>query len=357
MYKAVYSIFIFGIIGLFNVNSQSISGSSDLPENALIYFLPETKFVVEISYTRTISAKGQFADYSTELLGFEPMVKENNITFQLLGANIESIETFDRNLLFFLAPEKAEIKFEAIEKMANNGLIIVDVDPTNIMLNGGLNNPSIDRKPVYIPYESLYNDYVDTTYRRELRDSTYVNVPYYERKYILKEESDHAREAADLILWLQYNLLKSTERLNPEDEYDPNVSKSLFDENKNLLNHYLSFFNGDETTDTLVYRTVITPEKGLDKYELCGFTQNQGIVSSKQGIEKIVLTIQDEELKNDFEKTFEKLKKYKDRLVYRIPENVTVDVKYGNTILCDGIFSVPQLGMLLSLPPRMVIGK
>jgi len=337
--------------------SQNKVTPSELPENTLIYGLPKTCLIVKIKYIRTTCQKGEFADYTREFLGFEPNIKKTYTKYEILDADIESFVRYDANKMLYLSPEKGDLKFDMIDKLSNEGLIITKFDDINIPVLSDNINPAQIVPKKYVPFESLYKDRIDTIYKREFRDSSWVEVPYYERKYLLKEEQDLAHEAADLIIWLNYNLVKSAERLNPVDEYDANVSGSLYNETNKILKKYLMLFNGVCQTDTFTFSAVVIPEKENKSYIITGFSGKEGITKNRKGDGNIILNIDNQSNSQQIEAKFNALNKYKDRLFYRIPEDALISVNFGDMELFKGYISIYQLGGLISLPPRMVIGK
>lgn len=346
------------LIYITNLSAQPLNDISELPENTLIYALPKTSLVIEISYTKTEYKKGLFSEYTQEYLGHMPQINTNLTEYEVIGGNIQTFTEIDAEKFYVLGPEKGEIDYNIIENLKGKGAIITSAPEVHIPLK----SDQILKKEIpgyqYIPYESMYKDQIDTVYKKEFRDSAFIDVPYYERRFILKNEKDLAKEAADMLIWLNENLLKSFGRLNPEDEYETNVSEAIYSNTMEQIKKFSSFFNGTKTKDTMTYRTVLSPGADILKYPVGYFSKQTGIEMDKKNGTEIFLEIENHGNYTVLNKSnVKKLENYTGRLYYRIPANVKTTLYMNDVILYSGITSLPQLGQTITLPSKAIIKK
>jgi hypothetical protein len=343
----------------FSLQGQLLQDVAEPTENALVYALPSTSFVAEVTYTRTNKQKGPFAQYAKEMLGFEPAISENGTSYQIVGAEIQPVIHFDVNQLYIISPDKSELDFAAIEKLTSKGLIVTDFENVAIPLSRAMEHAYQQASATYLPYEGILKDQIDTVFKREFRDSNWVQVPYYERVYSVKKERDKAKEAADLLLGLHDNLVKASSRLNPEDEYPTDISESLYAQTLNLIDHYRSLFEGRVQTDTFVFSAIVTPETGKEEYTVCYFSEERGIVDDKRNAYEVQLVARDPGMNEGTasKDQLRKLAKFPGRIHYRMPAIMDVSIEMEKTVLARGHFSAHQLGNMLTLPARMVIKK
>ena len=83
---------------LFGAVIASVSSAQVLKEgeSALVYYSPKTIVVVDFTYTVEKAEQGEYADYADAMLGIEDAVKENQTVYTLTDATISTTTTADR---------------------------------------------------------------------------------------------------------------------------------------------------------------------------------------------------------------------------------------------------------------------
>ena len=352
MHKYLFYIILGAIICLNEpiLHSQQLFKSSVI-DNSTVYYLPITSYIVEIYYIKTTLNKGIYSEYTSEFLGYEPEINENKNIYSIYNIKLRPVDHIDKSHVYIYSQEKGDFKYDILNNLSEKGLIILNGKKNNEALNISINNNAKKISNNYLlPYESIYKDKIDTIYKREFRDSSWINVPYYQRKYLLKNEKDKAKEAAHLLISLNDNIIKSSTRLNPEDDYSTSVSASLYNETHKLIDFYSQLFNGSQLTDTLVYSTIITPDIEDKNYILCLFSEENGISNNKKDapLALIIKTLNNIPITDSIATNLYQ----QGHIYYKLPADVIISVNYQNKEIFKCWSYNYQLGNLVSFPRK-----
>ena len=331
--------------------SQFISKIVDTHNEGITYTLPKTGLIIKTTYVRKTFFHGPYAKYAKSMLHAENIFQENKTEYGIVKISITDYIQPAENINYF--PEKGNINYTFIDKLKESDLIIDDPHNGPLVLNSQI-IPEITQPEFFlVPFESLYKDIIDTTFRREYRDSSWLNVPYYNRKYVLKNERDHAQDAANILIGLNEKLVKSAARLDPEEGVDANVSLALIEEVNNEINKYSELFTGVAYVDTLSYSLLITPVAGKDTYNLYYFSNSEGIINNGRPNELVLLKVNSDQMsvKND------SIGSTSTQLIYRLPCICEIQITNKNFLLYNGYFNLYQFGKIKALPDKTALLK
>ena len=333
-------LILFVIVSL-NLDAQYVTNYAknvkQTEVDGVFYYLPRNIVRVDFVVEKNQSYKGKYSSFAKEMLNTDTYIKENKTTYSITKVNVSTLTEADPNMVFHIATDDKAKELPKYELAFNNEGIIKsfgyqsienDTSNTNQDMETVLdyNQPTEFR---YIPIEE--DDTDDEEVKTKLTDK--------EVALTIVEEIKKVRVAYfDLITGYQ------------EDNYGKTINYML-DELKNLENEYLSMFVGKTTTETLTKTFYVIPEEGKTSIVLSKFSDTEGF-NAKTG-ESVKINFTDNSSTSAInELTIDEIENttYNNKLFYRNPANVTMQVLCGDDVVLENRLKISQLGNVILVP-------
>lgn len=312
--------------------------------NGFFYALPQTVLKVNIVYEEIQKIRGPFADYTKEYLGTSDYINTTTTEYKILNVDIFSEVEADPGQFYYVTISGEKSKGEnalpefhftpfgtllAIDNM-ENGLVRPlpqNVDQTFIIEQGDED----------FKYQADYHrkKKTDTITRRITIDTVNIEQFLFKTSWVDKTPEDRADEAAKQVAAIRearFNLLTGYQEVN----YGGSM-RYMDGQLKELENRYLELFLGRQVKSLASQTVYFTPSKENTRGALLelpdGSTVNIKIIPHE-------LTA----------KLPEKPLEKPGSIYYRIPDETTVEIEYGDEIITRRNFPVNQLGIVTTVP-------
>lgn len=333
-------LILFVIVSL-NLDAQYVTNYAknvkQTEVDGVFYYLPRNIVRVDFVVEKNQSYKGKYSSFAKEMLNTDAYIKENKTTYRITKVNVSTLTEADPNMVFHIATDDKAKELPKYELAFNNEGIIKsfgyqsienDTSNTNQYMETVLdyNQPTEFR---YIPLEE--DDTDDEEVKTKLTDK--------EVALTIVEEIKKVRVA-------YFDLITGYQEVN----YGKTINYML-DELKNLENEYLSMFVGKTTTETLTKTFYVIPEEGKTSIVLSKFSDTEGF-NAKTG-ESVKINFTDNSSTSAInELTIDEIENttYNNKLFYRNPANVTMQVLWGDNIILENRLKISQLGNVILVP-------
>jgi hypothetical protein len=333
-----------------------------LREGSLVYSLPQTVLNFRIDVERRIEKPGPYAKFAGDLLGLKDVITQEKETWSITGITLFSTEEPDPSEIYLI--ETNTLFQTNVLALKESGLILdLNSDIYERQTETGTRKASSSGR---IGFNDLgSNEYFvtqsDTAFRLVKLDTAFIRIPYLVEKKKQLTIDQLAEKASKSLLELRdgkHLILTGEANVFPQD-------KSSIDEINRMEKEYLDLFAGKvwSETETLYYTLIPKKDDKGKPVSLLRFslqtgpsdaTGNSGTpvtmrLAPSQNMRKI--TVVPRQLPPNGP-----LPKY-DKLYYRVPEIVTVEIKMGNERLFSGRKLIYQFGQVVQLPGNYIIGK
>ena len=332
-------------------------------DGSLVYALPMTVFNVTVEFEQTIEKPGPYAKFASDLLGLKDVITAERESWQIRSISVEPVEELDPSE-YYIIESNTLLQFNALS-LKKAGLIL-DLNPkyyegdkkildSSEKVNRMLTYPNLGANEYYVSSS-------DTAFRLVKLDTAFIRIPYLvERKKPLSLEQLAERAAKTLLELREGKHLILTGEANVFPQ-----SNAAIDEINKMEKELMALFAGKTATVRKIIKYVYIPlkENAGKPYELFRFSTTSGplpqgsntgaaitVEAEPAGKVKDITYIRRPETKES------KVSNVYDRIYYRIPEVVTLRLKYQNETLYESRQLVYQLGDLVQLPANYIIGK
>ncbi|HQG55838.1 MAG TPA: DUF4831 family protein [Bacteroidales bacterium] len=332
-------------------------------DGSLVYALPMTVFNVTVEFEQTIEKPGPYAKFASDLLGLKDVITAERESWQIRSISVEPVEELDPSE-YYIIESNTLLQFNALS-LKKAGLIL-DLNPkyyegdkkildSSEKVNRMLTYPNLGANEYYVSSS-------DTAFRLVKLDTAFIRIPYLvERKKPLSLEQLAERAAKNLLELREGKHLILTGEANVFPQ-----SNAAIDEINKMEKELMALFAGKTATVRKIIKYAYIPQKenAGKPYELFRFSTTSGplpqgsntgaaitVEAEPAGKVKDITYITRPETKES------KVSNAYDRIYYRIPEVVTLRLKYQNETLYESRQLVYQLGDLVQLPANYIIGK
>jgi len=332
-------------------------------DGSLVYALPMTVFNVIVEFEHTIEKPGPYAKFASDLLGLKDVITAERETWQIKSITVETHEEIDPSE-YYVIESNTLLQLNALS-LKKTGLIL-DLNPSKYEAEKRLLDSSegVNRILTYtdLGANEYYVSRSDTAYRLVRLDTAFIRIPYLvERKKPLSIEQLAERAAKTLLELREGKHLILTGEANVYPQ-----SNAAIDEINKMEKELMALFAGKAATVRKTMKYVFIPQKedaGKPR-ELFRFSMTSGPAVPGSGT-GTAITIEAEPAGKSKDITYitrPGLKETKetetyDKLYYRIPEVVTLKLKYQNETIYESRQLVYQMGDLVQLPANYIIGK
>jgi hypothetical protein len=334
----------------------------NLADGSIVYGLPLTVFDIVVDVERDLEKPGPYARFAGDMLGLKDVITTEKETWSIKSVKIKSLEELDPSEFYVI--ESNTLFQSNVLALKSEGLIL-DLNPAVFEKNkkNTKDNPVLKEQTGFFDLGSdeYFVTQVDTAFRLVKLDTSFIKIPYLvERKKQLSAEQLAERAAKSLLELREGKHLILTGEANvfPQD-------KSAIDEMNRLEREYLSLFCGKILSEHKTYSFSLIPEKEMldEPVIIFRFSKNRGISEAADNT-SAPITIEftpakktkDVTIVNKQSGSLVPGQKY-DKLYYRVPEIVSVNIKEGTKNIYSSRKLIYQFGEVIQLPANYIIGK
>jgi hypothetical protein len=331
-------------------------------DGSLIYGLPMTVFNIDVDAERRIEKTGPYAKYAGDLLGIKDLITQDREIWSIKTIKVNSFAELDPSEFYVI---ESNTLFQTNVLSLKKAGLILDLNPDLYnSINGSisLTNPA-DLRNSYLDLgaDEYFVNQSDTAFKLVKLDTAFIKIPYLVEKKKQLTVDQLAEKAAKAILEIRDGkqmILSGQSNVFPQD-------KSVIWEIDRLESQYLSLFAGKTWTENKKISYSFVPQKDMSgkPITLFRFSVQNGPsdVTGKAGIPvNIILSpvqkTKDISIIKKSGLATENAPKY-DKLYYRIPDVVNMNIKMGEQSLYNSRKLVYQFGTILQMPANYIIGK
>lgn len=314
-----------------NVNTKDVDG--------FYYYLPRNIIRLDFVIEKEELFKGKYCAFAKEMLNTDNYIKENNISYRIKSVSVNTLTEADPNYVFFISAGD--------EKTKDNLNLNLELTSDGIIQSFGYKDYSV---------EKTENDFFEQELdiENELSEYNYISIREEEDEeegHTVDKitEKDIAASIVDEIKKLRvayFDLITGYQEVN----YGTTINY-MVDEIKNLENELLNMFLGTTNIHTYTKTFYIIPEEGKNSIVLGKFSDTEGF-NAKTG-ENVKINFTDSSIGNNVNKLSKddiENVTYSNKIFYRNPANVTMQILMGENIFFENRLTISQFGNLILLP-------
>jgi hypothetical protein len=331
-------------------------------DGSLIYGLPMTVFNIDVDVERRIEKTGPYAKYAGDLLGIKDIISQDKETWSIRGIKVNGIEELDPSEFYVI---ESNTLFQTNVLSLKKAGLILDLNPDLYnSINGSTpaaGSTDIKKSFMDMGADEYFVNQSDTAFRLAKLDTTFIKIPYLVEKKKQLTIDQLAEKAAKALLEIRDGkqmILSGQSNVFPQD-------KAAIEEMNKLENQYLSLFTGNTWSESKKISYSYVPQKDMagKPITLFRFSVQNGPseAAGKAGIAVIVLfspvhKAKDISIIKKSDSSNENGQKF-DKLYYRIPDVVNMNIKMGEESLYNSRKLIYQFGTVMQMPANYIIGK
>ena len=335
----------------------------NIREGSIVYGLPLTALRIRVEMDRTIEKPGPYAKYAEDLLGLKEIIKSEPEFWSIEKVSVEPVEELDPSEFYVI---ESNTLFETnVLKLKKEGFIL-DLNPEIYNRPGDITAAGESKGLESLAFHDLgsneyYQTQRDTAFRLVNYDATFVKIPYLVEKKKKLTEDQLAERAARTILELRdgkHLILTGEANVFPQNS-------SAIEEMNRIDKEYTELFTGKTFHERKVFTYTFIPRKDrisspevLFRFsEVSGPSEASGtagvpvLIDLKPVPKNKNLTLVEKPVLKGEEPVRQ------DKLYYRVPEVVNVNIKTEDKTLYTGRSLIFQFGNVIQLPANYLIGK
>ena len=307
-----------------NINTAETDG--------FYYHLPRNIIKVDFTIEKTQNIKGKYYLYAKEMLNTDNYIKENKTSYAIKNVNISTLTEADPNMVFYIMPVTDEKSKESVSiNLDLNSEGIIESFGSTVNLSESDDNIIMEKE---LPYnEQLTDYYYISTQENDEDEESNNKLTEHEIALTVIEEIKKLRVA-------YFDLITGYQEVN----YGSTINY-MVEQIKELENEYLAMFVGNTISNTYTQTFYIVPKEGENSITIAKFSETEGF-NSKAG-ETVKINFSDISVGSNITKMskddIEKIT-YANRLFYRNPANVTMQILYGENKIIENRLKISQLG-------------
>jgi hypothetical protein len=359
-----------------SIDVKQVSGNISLDGHQLFYSLPMNKILVKISITKTVLAKGPYAEFALRHLNITSgIIDADAMEYRIDSVSLERISQADSS-------KRYAVHFTGFENLPelqlnSDGCIIACNCPREL---AGYSFSSkivtqVEQEKEASPFYDLGTKSFLEEKEKELsqaiqNDSNHVRTPYEEEKFIPKTPDEIAENAAAFIRKIRKRRLKLIVSMYQESNaVDGNAMRIMVDELEKLEKSYVELFVGKTESISYTLSYIYSPNENTDAdlQTLCWFSKSMGLVNQKSDVRrndfkpltirvqtsginpKVTLPAADVSSKNSNAARY--------GLFYRIPATTEVIVECPENMHVNKQMQIAQKGFVVPLPVEYFINR
>jgi hypothetical protein len=332
-----------------------------LRDGSIVYGLPRIVFNVVIDMERTIEKPGPYAQYAGDLLGLTDVIKNDAESWSIKSVTLKSHSELDPSEFYVIS---SNTLFQTNVLLLKKEGLILDLNPevfSSAEKQEGMKESVNDG---YSSFDLGSDEYFqmqrDTAYKRMNVDSSFVRIPYIVEKKRKLTVDQLAEKAAKRLMDLRdgkHLILTGEATVFPQND-------AAINEINKLEKAYTELFTGKIFKDSFTLSYQLIPEKSMEgkPVTLFQFSDLTGpVTGSMKGGKPVTITFISEKKTKDLTvinnvQQKPDSKKY-DKLFYRVPDVVGVNISLGQDKLFESRKLIYQFGEVIQLPANYIIGK
>ncbi|MBR5782273.1 MAG: DUF4831 family protein [Bacteroidales bacterium] len=337
-------VLLFVVIAL-NSNAQYVTNFAKNVNNkdidVVYYHLPRNIIKIDFTIEKSHDFKGKYSSFAKEMLNTDHFIKENKTTYSIKSVNINTFTEADPNMVFAISTVVDEKSKESVN-------INIELDSEGIIQTvGHILNQTDNKQTVFVENAVSSNCqlsefyYIPTIEEDDDDEESASSSKLTEEEIAMSiiEEIKNLRVA-------YFDLITGYQEVN----YG-NTINYMVDQIKELENEYLSMFVGKTIKEEYTQTFYIIPEENKNAITIGKFSETEGF-NNKAG-ETIKINFTDIAIsshvnklsKDEIENTT-----YNNKLFYRNPANVTMQIMSGEKKIYESRIKLSQLGNVSLIP-------
>jgi hypothetical protein len=333
-----------------------------LTEGSLVYGLPLTVFKINVEMEKTSEKPGPYSKFAEEMLGIKNAITQESEYWSIKGITVKQYEELDPSE-FYIIETNTLIQSNALA-LKKSGLIL-DINPVLYEKTDGANftNETYERQFKFLDLgaDEYFVNQTDTAFRLVNVDTAFIKIPYLVERKKQFTGDQLAEKAAKTLLELRdgkHLILTGEANVFPQNG-------AAIDEMNRLEKEYTALFAGKIWTEHKSFSYTLIPQKEMKgkPVTLFRFSELTGAAnaSAKNGIPVLVDLIPAQKTKDltiilKQSPNISEAPKF-DRLYYRIPDVVTINIRIGEDTIYNSRKLIYQFGEVVQLPANFIIGK
>lgn len=340
---------------------SSLADTTRITEGSLVYALPRTVLTVKIAMEHEVTIPGPYSKYAEDLIGLKGVATTRSERWTLSGISVDSHSEADPSEFYVI--ETNSLFRTNLLSLKNEGLIM-DINPA--MNNGGeslISAGELNDDKFYsidLGSDEYFISQSDTAYRRVSMDSTFIRLPYIvEKKKKLSADQLAERAARRLMDLREGRILILTGEANVFPQSDAAIN-----EINRLEKAYTELFTGKTLCETRTFSYQVIPEKenGSDRIKLFSFSEDTGPCDETEECgTNVLMSLVPEQKTKDLtlilQSRTETSEQKLDKLFFRMPDVVNVNILMGEETLYKSRKLVYQFGEIMQLPSNYILNK
>ena len=338
-----------------------LSGKLNVTEGSLIYALPLTVLDIKLEVEHVIVKPGPYARYAEGLLGLKDVIQEENERWILREVTIRSHEEPDPSQFYVVETTSL---FQTNALALKRAGLIMDINPDILNTEGTVSRSWMSDAGHFqvsdLGADEYFQTKADTLYRIVNVDTAFIRIPYLVEKKQRLTTEELASKAAIRLMEMRdgkHLILTGEATVFPQDE-------APIAEMNRLEKEYTELFTGKTWRETRYFSFQVIPKKEVagGKLTICKISDSRGPVmqNDKAGVPLVLELVPEQktqELSSITGKPAGSSGTTSDRLYYRIPDMVQLNMTYGNEIFSPSRQMIYQFGDVVRLPSYFIIGK
>lgn len=344
-----------------NIIVTPLSDKATLSDGSLIYALPLTVLDIEIEAERVIEKPGPYSRFAGDLLGLADIIRSENEYWSISRIVVKTHQELDP--AHFYVIEASSFFGSNVLALKKSGLIM-DINPEAYNTFQGISpdgETDFSHLRVYdLGSDEYFENRRDTLYRVVSIDTTFVRIPYLIEKKQKLTIDNLAEKAAVRLMELRdgkHLILTGEANVFPQNE-------AAINELNRLEKEYTELFTGKTLKEKRTFNYQLIPGKDLagKQVTICMFSEltGPGSTAEKSGTPLIMKFIPELKARNlnilSSRSGSSQSQKY-DKLYYRVPDVVNLEVSIGNEVFNTSRQLIYQFGEVIPLPSNYLIGK
>lgn len=306
--------------------------------DGLYYYLPRNIIRIDMTIEENRDYKGKYYTYAKEMLNTDNYIKENKTYYRIIDLKISTLTEADPNYVFFISTD---------EKNKDNLNINLELTSEGIIQSLGYKNNIINKAETF-SFSEEFN------HAEPINEYNFIPIRDDEDE---EENSSNYRltdkEIASLIIEEIKNIRMSyLDLISGYQEVNYGTTMDYMAEQlKEQEQEYLSIFLGKTKKQTFTKTFYVIPEEGKNQVVLGKFSETEGF-NIKAG-ENVKINFTDFSVSsaiNKLSKDDIENKAYNNKIFYRNPANVTMQIIIGEEIIAQNRLQISQFGNVILVP-------
>lgn len=314
-----------------NINNKETDG--------FYYHLPRNIIKVDFTIEKTQDVRGKYSSYAKELLNTDKYIKENKTTYSIKSVNISTFTEADPNMVFFISTVADEKNKESVSlNIELNDEGIIESFGTSVE-RAEVERNVLNETEVHVNTEITDYYYIPIQDEEDDEEESNVKLTEHEIAITVIEEIKKLRTA-------YFDLITGYQEVN----YG-NTINYMVEQIKELENEYLSMFLGKTSSEIYTQSFYIIPEEGKNTISISKFSESDGF-NSKVG-ETVKINFTDSSVSSNINKLSKddiESVTYINKLFYRNPANVTMEIISGEKKIFENRIRINQFGNVSLIP-------